>query len=149
MKSIAMMVAAAVLLGVSGVAAARSIEGARDIKTYQKAAGSDVTTMPASPMVDWQALDDHTLAVWTANDKPWLVNVDPSCNGLMAAKTVSFTSRSNEITAGNDSLKLGDTSCKIESIQPVDYKEVAAAHRRHERHEHHMKKMATAKKAGE
>lgn len=148
MKGIAMMVGAAVLVGVAGTAAARSIEGARDIKTYEKAAGSEVTTMPASPMVNWQALDDHTLAVWTSHDKPWLVAVDPSCSGLMSAKNVAFTSRSNQITAGTDSLKLGNTDCKVESIKPVDYKQVAATHQRHERRERHHK-MASSKKHGQ
>lgn len=147
MKNISIMVAAALLVGASGVCAARSMEGARDIQTYQKAAQSDVPTMPSSPLVDWQALDGHTLAVWTSNDKPWLVNVDQSCNNLMHAKSLEFTSTSSQIKAGTDSVKFGDTQCKIESIQPVEYSKVAAAHRRSMHH--HASKMASNKKTGQ
>ncbi|MBN8727502.1 MAG: hypothetical protein J0H15_07330 [Xanthomonadales bacterium] len=139
MKRIAIAIAATLLAGTAGLAtAAGQMEGSRDIHSYQKAAGADVSTMPAGPMVDWQALDGHTLAVWTANDKPWLVNVDQSCMGLKSAKSVSFTSRGNQITAGTDSLKFGDTSCKVDSIRPVDYKQVASMHRHHMQRTGHM-----------
>lgn len=146
MKGIAIAVAATLLVGMTSVASARSIEGARDIHAYQRAAESSVPNMPAGPLVDWQALDGQTLAVWTANDKPWLVSVDQSCAGLMKARSVSLTSENSEITAGTDSVKVGDTSCKIESIRPVDYQKVAAVH--HRRVEHRMSKMASTKKAG-
>lgn len=126
-----MIIAASLLATATGLAAAANMEGSRDIQAYQKAAESAVTTMPATTLVDWQALDAHTVAVWTANDKPWLVDVGASCQGLMDASAIRFTSHDNRITAGTDELKLGNTSCKVETIRPVDYKQVAQVHRHH------------------
>lgn len=146
MKGIAMAVAAALLVGMAGVATARSIEGARDINAYQMSAESKVSNMPAGPLVDWQALDGQTLAIWTASDKPWLVHVDQSCAGLMQAKSIALTSENSEITAGTDSVKVGDANCKIDSIQPVNYQQVASMH--HHRAAHRTSKMASMKKAG-
>lgn len=147
MKGIAIAVATVLLVGMAGIASARSVEGARDIRAYEKAAQSSVPNMPATQLVDWQALDGQTLAVWTANDKPWLVRVDQPCDGLMNAKSVSMTSENSQITSGTDSVKFGGSSCKINSIQPVDYQKVAAMH--HHRHsEHRMNKVASSSKPG-
>lgn len=139
MKRIAIAIAATLLAGTAGMAtAAGQMEGSRDIHAYQKAAEAEVSTMPAGPMVDWQALDGHTLAVWTSNDKPWLVSVDSSCSGLASARSVEFTSQGREITAGKDSLKVGNSDCRVESIRPVNYQKVAQIHREHMKHNRHM-----------
>ena len=66
--------------------AADQPEGRRDIARYEKAAGQTVTEMPLQSLVDWQALGDQSVAVWTANDKPWLVKVETPCDiGLSRA----------------------------------------------------------------
>ncbi len=139
MKSIVMAVAAALVTATS-LASAASIEGARDIQKYQKAAESDVSQMPAT-MVDWQALDDQSLAVWTSNDKPWLVRTEQPCPGLMQTDSVALTSRDGEVAVGTDAVELGSTHCKIATIQPVDYSKIVAMHHgaRHHRSMHpHM-----------
>jgi len=139
MKRIAITIAATLLAGAAGVAAAAGqTEGSRDIQAYRKAAGTEVSTMPAGPMVDWQALDGHTLAVWTANDKPWLVGVDDSCDGLASSKAVRFTSHDREVTAGRDSLRTDKGECRVDSIRPVDYRQVAQMHRNHLERSRHM-----------
>ncbi len=138
MRKLPIIIAATLLSTATGLAAAANVEGSRDIQTYQKAAEGAVSSMPATPLVDWQALDAHTLAVWTANNKPWLVDVSPACQGLMEASAIRFTSRDNRVTAGTDELKLGDSSCKVESIRPVDYKQVAQLHHHHMKASRHM-----------
>jgi Family of unknown function (DUF6491) len=116
----------------AGSFAATQPEGWRDITRYEKAAGATVPDMPFKSLVDWQALDDHSVAVWTANDKPWLVRVDTPCGaGLMHADDIAFTSQNGNVTAGTDYLKVGDQRCKVASIQPVDYRQVAQAPHAH------------------
>lgn len=126
--------AAVALAGFGSVAAAKSIEGARDIQTYQNAAGDKVAQMPAQSLVDWQALDDQSLAVWTANDKPWLVRVEQPCNGLQQAGSVALTSHDGTVAAGTDAVQLGSEHCKIASIQPVDYSKIVATRTHAARH---------------
>ncbi|MGA9341440.1 MAG: DUF6491 family protein [Rhodanobacteraceae bacterium] len=120
-------IAIATLLAATGcvVASAASIEGSRDIQKYEKAAGNDVQQMPASPLVDWQALNDRSIAVWTASNKPWLVRVSQPCDGLNKADSVALTSSEGKVIAGTDAVEVDGAQCKIASIQPVDYAKVA------------------------
>lgn len=121
-----LMAFTAALVAAASVASAASIEGTRDIQRYQKAAGDDVSQMPASVLVDWQALGDQSLAVWTANNKPWLVRFEQPCHGLMQASNVALTSRDGNVAAGTDAVELGSERCKIATIQPIDYAKIVA-----------------------
>lgn len=141
MKSIVATVFSTLLGSVALTASAASVEGARDIHSYQQAAGDSVSRMPAT-LVDWQALDGQSLTVWTANDKPWLVKVDSSCAGLTSADSVALTSRDGEVAVGTDYVELGSTHCKIASIQPIDYSKVVARHAMMARHMYHKPAMA-------
>ena len=141
MKSIVTAFAAALVASTS-VTSAASIEGARDIRMYEKAAQSDVSQMPAGSLVHWQALDSQSLAVWTSNDKPWLVRVDQPCQGLMQADTVALTSRDGNVKVGTDAVELGSTQCRIATIQPVDYSKIVAI--RHGNTQHHTLDAKTA-----
>lgn len=145
MKRMMMAAAAAFAVGACTAAAAASIEGARDIQAYRNAAGEQVGQMPAASLVNWQALDDHSLAVWTANDKPWLVSVQAPCEGLMQSDNVALTSRDGQVKVGTDYVELGATHCKIASIQPVDYTQVAAVSHTSKGHRMHQR---MAKQAG-
>lgn len=147
MKSMMVVAFATALVATTSIASAASIQGARDIERFQKAAQSDVPQMPAGALVDWQALDDQTLAVWTANDKPWLVRVDQPCQGLMQADSVALTSRDGKVAAGTDAVELGGTHCKIATIQPVDYTKIVAM-RHAERHHRSEHAQSTRKDAG-
>ncbi len=140
MKTVVMVFAAA-LVAATSVASAASVEGTRDIQRYQKAAGNDVSQMPAGALVDWQALNDQSLAVWTANDKSWLVRFEQPCEGLMQAKNVALTSRDGKVAVGTDVVELGSERCKIATIQPVDYAKIVAMH--HSMH-HHNKPLPKA-----
>ena len=122
-------------------ASAATIEGSRDIQRYKDAAGGEVSQMPTSSLVDWQALDDQSLAVWTANDKPWLVRVDAPCEGLMQADNVGLTSSSGQTSVGSDFVQAGSKKCKIASIRPVDYAQVAAMHAKPTPHRKHKETM--------
>ena len=129
MKNTAIAVAAGLFVGIAGIAVAapaNRIEGARDIQAYQEAAGSDVAQMPATSLVNWQALDDQSLAVWTASDKPWLVRVEQPCAGLMQTDSVAMTSTGGNIVAGTDAVEVGGTHCRIASIQAVDFSRIEA-----------------------
>ena len=125
MKRVAIAIATTLAATGCVVASAASIEGSRDIQKYEKAAGSDVQQMPASPLVDWQPLNDRSIAVWTASDKPWLVRVSQPCDGLKQADSVALTSSDGKVIVGTDAVKVGTAQCKIASIQPVDYAKVA------------------------
>ncbi|NCT67967.1 MAG: hypothetical protein GXC76_10040 [Rhodanobacteraceae bacterium] len=146
MKKLAIALTAAALAGVSFVAAAARIEGTRDIKRYEQAAGAAVDQMPGGSMVDWQALDDRSLAVWTANDKAWLVRTDEACGNLMHTSSVQLTSRGGVIKSGSDSVEVGDTHCKIASIQPVDYSRLMAMDHRSSMSHHAARKAHKAAK---
>jgi len=123
-------------------------EGRRDIARYEKAAGQTVTEMPLQSLVDWQALGDQSVAVWTANDKPWLVKVETPCDiGLSRAENIAFTSEAGAVKSGVDYLEVGSQKCKVASIQPVDYQQVAEASA-HSHAAHHSSKMKTADKSG-
>ena len=129
--------------------AANQPEGRRDIARYEKAAGQSVTEMPLPSVVDWQALDDQSVAVWTANDKPWLVHVQTPCDvGLKTAENIAFTSGQGTVKAGTDYLEVGSQRCKVASIQPVDYQQIAQASRPHSRTPRHSAKMKAAEKSG-
>ncbi len=129
MKSMLMAGAVAIAVTASAAAAANTVEGSRDIARYQKAAGSEVTQMPLPALVDWQALDDQSLAVWTAHDKPWLVRVEAPCAGLKDSDDVMLTVHGGHVMAGSDYVEVGSGYCKIASIQPVDYAQVAHLNR--------------------
>ena len=151
MKNFAIAVAAGLCAGIAGMAVAapvHTIEGARDIQAYQNAAGSDVPQMPATSLVNWQALDDQSLAVWTASDKPWLVRVEQPCDGLTQTDSVAMTSTAGNVVAGTDAVEVGGAHCKIASIQPVDYAKVASmrGEMRHHRIHARTARAATAPK---
>lgn len=129
---------------VAATAAEPRVEGQRDIERFQRAAGDEVQTMALPALVDWQALDDSALAVWTANDQPWLVRTQGPCEGLTKAESVALTARDGEVKVGTDYVELGATHCKIASIRSVDYKRVAA---QPDRPVHRMRK-AQADRAG-
>lgn len=148
MKRMLMIAAALVAAGACAAAAAASIEGSRDIQAYRNAAGEQVMQMPASTLVDWQALDDQSLTVWTASDKPWLVRLEGACEGLMHSDNVALTSRDGQVKVGTDYVELGSTHCKIASIQPIDYTRVAAVTHAGMHHHMHMHGHAMAKQSG-
>ena len=127
MKRLAMATMTAMsFAGIVATAAEPRIEGQRDIERFQRAAGPEVQTMALPGTVDWQALDDGELAVWTANDQPWLVRTQGPCEGLTKAESVALTARDGEVRVGTDYVELGATHCKIASIQSVDYRHVVA-----------------------
>lgn len=151
MRNSAIAVAAGLLVGIAGAAVASPthiIEGARDIQAYQKAAGSDVAQMPATSLVNWQALDDQSLAVWTASDKPWLVRVDQPCASLSQTDSVAMTSTDGNIVAGTDAVEVGNTHCKIASIQAVDFTRIASMRTHAMRRMHAMEPNASATPPG-
>lgn len=129
---------AALIAGVAiaaGAFAASGPEGSRDISMFEKAAGADVQEMPATALVDWQALDDHSVAVWTANDKPWLVKVDAPCDSAVnGAGNIALTSVDGSVKVGQSYLEVGDQHCKVASIQPIDYTRIAAVSHTHAHH---------------
>lgn len=129
--------------------ASAKIEGERDIARYQNAAGQAVEQIPFRTLVDWQALDDHSLAVWTASNKPWLVSVATPCDAsIMSTNDVEFTSQQGTLKAGTDYVKVGNKECRVATIRPVDYKEVAELSRQHMTHAHHRMKSAGDTKSG-
>lgn len=115
-----------------GAFAASGPEGRRDISTFEKAAGANVQEMPATALVDWQALGDHSVAVWTANDKPWLVKVDAPCDSAVdGAGNIALTSVGGAVKVGESYLEVGDQHCKVASIQPIDYTRIASVAHTH------------------
>lgn len=134
---VAMLAVGAISASASAAERNRQVEGRRDIQRYQAAAMSEVQQMTMPGLVDWQALDDSSLAVWTANDKPWLVHTQGPCNGLATSEDVALTSRDGMVKAGSDYVEVGSTHCRIESIRPVDYAKVAATRPHHAMHRMH------------
>lgn len=113
----------------------QQVEGSRDLMHYKKAAMAQVEQMPMTSLEDWQALDDSSVVVWTANDKPWLLTLGAACPGLMQAEELKLSSTAGMVTADTDAVEVGSQRCSVNMIQPVNYKKVAHLHR-HPMHEH-------------
>ena len=146
MKKIAIALTTVFAVGASAAMAAAPIEGSRDIKQYERAAGAQVAQMPGGSMVNWQALDNNSLAVWTAHDKPWLVHTEQACGDLLHNSGVKLSSTGGVIKSGTDYVEVGGTRCKIASIQPVDYSRLMAMEHRPSMSHHAARKAHKAAK---
>ena len=80
-------------------------------------------------LYNWQRIDDRSLVVWTRPSEAYLLTLKPNCNGMRMAKAVEVSDRdgmNGRMVAGSTDLLAGIMRCRIETIQPIDQKRIAA-----------------------
>ncbi len=126
-----------VLLVVGACATEPRLTTAERLEFYRAHAGDPVRSF-ASPshLWGWRALGDRALTVWPRRDRGFLLELAGPCPGLSFATSIGLTTRTGHVTAPFDSILIprpqgtaGTTSCRIQTIRPLDTRVVREAKR--------------------
>lgn len=102
---------------------------AERLEFYRAHSGEPVRSFHHSGTLwGWRAIGDSALTVWTSGSRGYLLELGSRCTDLPFANAIGLTNRTGRVSAGFDSVVIMDrtnsrrirTSCRIETIRPVD-----------------------------
>ena len=126
MKLILASLCAALL---AGACASTGLSRDELIAVYRAHAGEPVSGFRmTSRSLQWRALSDDALVVWTRANEANLLEFSPRCIGLRSARTITISSSGGLVSARFDSVRItapvsanhAQASCRISSIRPLD-----------------------------
>ena len=102
---------------------------------YNALAGKSVNTVFFSSLSGWQAVDATAtgygptqIIVHTGVSKAYLLTLYAPCRDLDFSVQIAVTSSGHQLSAGFDKILIPrHESCRIKTIQPLDYKAMRAA----------------------
>lgn len=95
---------------------------------YEAAAGAPVKSFRYLDLYSWEALGDHSLAVYTRPSEAWLLDLDGPCPNLQFVNAIAITSFASEVSARFDKVVAGrGIPCIIGQIRPIDVKRLKKA----------------------
>lgn len=102
---------------------------------YNALAGESVNTVFFSSLSGWQAVDATAtgygptqLIVHTGVSKAYLLTLYAPCRDLDFSVQIAVTSAGHQLSAGFDKILIPHhESCRIKTIQPIDFKAMRAA----------------------
>ncbi len=137
MKSsvIVAIVASCILSSCAEVPAAKTAARKSSAVDYNALAGESVNTVFFSSLTGWQAVDATAtgygptqIIVHTGVSKAYLLTLFAPCRDLDFSVQIAVTSSGNQLGAGFDKILIPrHESCRIKTIQPLDYKAMRAA----------------------
>lgn len=130
MKTVCGLFTAAMLCGLSGIAAADSPSqrDAANLARYERFASPPQDSVHYFRLDRFQYLGpdakgDDVVAVWTGVNQVYLLTVESPCLRLEFANAIGLTSTAGNLNARMDSIKYDHgRQCRIETIRKVDYK---------------------------
>ena len=90
-------------------------------------AGEPVSSIRYIGTHEWEAIGDHSLLLWETNRRAYFVDLDPTCNDLKWVMNVAVVAHGLTLDAKFDKILVGDKTCMIQEIRPVDVKGLKAA----------------------
>jgi len=96
---------------------------------YQAHAGEPVDSFHLRLMREWASLGESHVAVYTAVNQAWLLEVSRPCWGLEFAQAISLTSSGSRVNARFDSVRFDEQICRIREIRKVDVRAMKAQRR--------------------
>lgn len=93
---------------------------ALNLALYSQHAGDPVDSFHMRSLRQWVGLGDRHIALYTAHDKAWLIEVDRPCPGLEFAQTLKVDAWGSRVHARFASVRFEHQSCRIREIRPVD-----------------------------
>lgn len=123
-----MLVATSILLlGACAANQARSQQDQAHLAAVHAAAGKPVGSfsLAVSTLYSWEPLSNQELLVYTRPRQAWLLNVG-LCPQLPFTVAIGLTSHVGQVNTNRDSVlvRRGDFPCHIQSIRPVDVKQL-------------------------
>ncbi|GEM_PF-5591459 len=102
---------------------------------YNALAGESVSTVFFSSLSGWQAVDSTAtgygptqIIVRTGVSKAYLLTLYAPCRDLDFSVQIAVTSSGHQLSAGFDKILIPrHESCRIKTIQPIDFKAMRAA----------------------
>ena len=126
MKNRRTMIAFAALL-VATAASAQTRERQQEaLDAYMPYVGESVDRFQFWDLKQWELVAPDKVVVWPRLNQAFLITVDEPCIELEWAKSIALTSSANTVSARFDSVKAGGDTCRINLIQPIDYKKYRA-----------------------
>lgn len=131
MKSRTLFSVIALLAGCSTPGLAREDAQLAD---YRAHAGAPVESFRTTGRIlSWTPLGDDAVAVWTAANQAWLLELDAPCPALDFARAIQLSDSVGRVSARFDRVTPiggGPTaSCRIEQIRPLDIAAIREARR--------------------
>lgn len=96
---------------------------AQQLARYQKYAQAPVANFPMVSLWQWQVVGKEKLVVWSGINTAYLITVSKPCINLDWARGIGITQNTAmHVDAKFDSIVFDHQNCRIEQIQPLDYK---------------------------
>ncbi|MBS0570169.1 MAG: hypothetical protein JSS28_06160 [Proteobacteria bacterium] len=96
---------------------------AQQLARYEKYALAPVARFPMVSLWQWQVVGKEKVVVWSAINTAYLVTVYKPCINLDWARGIGITQNTSmHVDARFDSIVFDHQNCRIEKIQPLDYK---------------------------
>lgn len=118
------------VLAVTGCAASTSprLTERQLLDAYRASAGAPIKSFSALGGINsWSEIDDRHLAVWTARNQAYLLELAFSCPNLESAYSVGIANSAQRVESGFDSVIVGSSfgdagpsTCPIRTIWPID-----------------------------
>jgi hypothetical protein len=122
-KALALVIAALLATSVSA-SSARYEERTAQVLAY---AGAPVSSIRFMGMHEWEPLGDHSLLLWENNNRAYFVDLDPICNDVRWEMKVAVVAHGLSLDSKFDKVLVGNRTCMIGEIRPVDVKGLKAA----------------------
>ena len=94
-----------------------------DKQSYADYAGPSIREFKYSALYNWQRTSDRTVVVWTRPTEAYLLTLSGDCIGWNPGDTIrieNFDGMSGRLQAGSGKILVGNMTCTIIGIQPVD-----------------------------
>ncbi len=84
--------------------------------------------------LQWRALSNDALVVWSRPSEAFLLEFRNSCPGLISAREINISNSGQLVASGFDSVRITSplanrTACRITSIRPLDLQSINEAKR--------------------
>jgi hypothetical protein len=90
---------------------------------YAAYAGEPIPEFRYSHLYNWQRTSGKSLVVWTKPSKAYLLTLRHNCDAMAGRFNIRLggvDSIERRVRAGSDNVEVGQLTCKIDTIQPLD-----------------------------
>lgn len=105
------------------------------VELYQANAGEPVGSFQNwNRSLQWRALSNEALVVWSRPNEAFLLEFRNSCAGLISAREITISNSGQLVAAGFDSVRITSplanrTACRITTIRPLNMQAINDAKR--------------------
>jgi hypothetical protein len=98
---------------------------------YHRYAGDPVDSIiHLGPFDSWTPIDKYELVLWTNMNDAYLIKLESPCEDILFADRIRIRRTGSTLSQKFDLVEVDQWNCRIESIQPVDYRQMKRDMRR-------------------